>query len=51
VAVIDLAEGTRVVTNLIKVEPQAVTVGMAVEVEFVAVDAELTLPQFRPVGA
>jgi len=51
VAVIELAEGTRVVTNLIKVAPQAVRVGMAVEVEFVAVDAELTLPQFRPVGA
>jgi uncharacterized OB-fold protein/acyl dehydratase len=51
VAVIDLAEGTRVVTNLIKVEPQAVRVGMAVEVEFVAVDEELTLPQFRPAAA
>ena len=51
VALIDLAEGTRVVTNLIKVEPQAVRVGMAVELEFVAVDEELTLPQFRPAAA
>ncbi|MFN8626434.1 MAG: bifunctional MaoC family dehydratase N-terminal/OB-fold nucleic acid binding domain-containing protein [Candidatus Binatia bacterium] len=50
-AVIDLAEGTRVVTNLIKVDPQAVRVGMAVELEFVAVDDELTLPQFRPAAA
>jgi uncharacterized OB-fold protein/acyl dehydratase len=51
VALIDLAEGTRVVTNLIKVAPQDVRVGMAVELEFEVVDAEWTLPQFRPVGA
>lgn len=49
-AVIDLAEGTRVVTNLIGVVPEAVRIGMPVALEFVAVDEELTLPQFRPVA-
>ncbi|MBI4516110.1 MAG: MaoC family dehydratase N-terminal domain-containing protein [Deltaproteobacteria bacterium] len=48
VAVVDLAEGTRLVANLIGIDPKAVTIGMPVQVDFVAVDEELTLPQFRP---
>ena len=51
VAVIALDEGTRLVSNLIGVEPEDVTVGMRVACEMVAVDDELTLPQFRPEGA
>ncbi len=48
VAVIELEEGTRLVSNLIDVEPADVAIGMAVEAEMVAFDDDLTLPQFRP---
>ena len=48
VALVELAEGTRLVSNLIGVEPAEVRIGLALEVEFVAVDPELTLPMFRP---
>ncbi|MFI5394589.1 MAG: bifunctional MaoC family dehydratase N-terminal/OB-fold nucleic acid binding domain-containing protein [Candidatus Binatia bacterium] len=48
VALVELAEGTRLVANLIDVDPKAVSIGMPVNVDFVAVDDEMTLPQFRP---
>lgn len=48
VAVVELEEGARLVTNLVDIEPDAVSIGMAVEVTFVATDDELTLPMFRP---
>lgn len=48
VGLIELEEGTRLVSNIIGVQPEAVRVGMPVQVEFVDFDAELTLPQFRP---
>lgn len=47
VAVVELAEGVRVVGNVVDVDPGAVAVGMAVEVTFVEVDQELVLPQWR----
>ncbi|HXM55614.1 MAG TPA: bifunctional MaoC family dehydratase N-terminal/OB-fold nucleic acid binding domain-containing protein [Candidatus Dormibacteraeota bacterium] len=50
VALIDLEEGTRLVTNLIDVEPEAVRIGMPVELVVSKVDDELTLPLFRPAG-
>jgi uncharacterized OB-fold protein/acyl dehydratase len=49
VGLVELEEGTRLVSNVVGVEPAAVHVGMPVEVEFVAFDPELTLPQFHPV--
>jgi uncharacterized protein len=49
IAVVELAEGTRIVADLIDVDPADVRIGMDVAVELVAVDAELTLPMFRPV--
>ncbi len=49
VALIDLEEGCRLVSNLRDVEPAAVTGGMPVEVTFVEIDG-VTLPQFRPAG-
>jgi uncharacterized OB-fold protein len=49
--VVELEEGTRLVADLVGVDPADVEVGMAVEVEMVAVDDELTLPMFRPAGA
>ena len=53
IAVVELEEGTRLVADLIDVDPAEVRVGMPVTVEMVAVDDELTLAMFRPatVGA
>ena len=48
IAVVELEEGTRLVADLVGVEPDAVAIGMPVSVDFVAVDDELTLPMFRP---
>lgn len=50
VAVIELEEGTRFVSNVIGIDANDVVIGMAVIAEFVAFDDDLTLPQFRPVG-
>ncbi len=46
VAVVELDEGPRLVTNLVDVDLDAVSIGLDVEVRFVAVDDELTLPMF-----
>jgi uncharacterized OB-fold protein/acyl dehydratase len=48
VAVIALEEGTRLISNVIDVDPADVEIGMPVQVRFVAVDDELTLPLFAP---
>jgi uncharacterized OB-fold protein/acyl dehydratase len=48
VAVIALEEGTRLISNVIDIDPGDVAIGMPVEVRFVAVDDELTLPLFAP---
>jgi uncharacterized protein len=50
IAVVELEEGTRLVGDLIGVDPAEVRIGMPVTVEMVAVDPELTIPMFRPVG-
>lgn len=49
VALVELDGGTRLVTNLVDIDPPDVRVGLPVEVTFVAVDDELILPLFRPV--
>jgi uncharacterized OB-fold protein/acyl dehydratase len=48
VAVIALEEGTRLISNVVDIDPGDVTVGMPVQLKFVAVDDELTLPLFAP---
>ncbi len=48
VALVDLAEGVRLVTNIVDVDPEAVTVGMAVRVRFEPFDDDLVLPLFVP---
>lgn len=50
VALIELDEGTRLVSDLVGVNPDEIHIGMCVQVEFNAVDADLILPQFRPVA-
>ena len=49
IAVVELEEGTRLVADLIGVDPADVHIGMPVVAEMVAVDDELTIPMFRPV--
>ncbi len=51
VALIDLEEGTRLVSNLVGVEPDAVEIGMAVAVQWFDAGGGLTLPVFAPSGA
>jgi uncharacterized OB-fold protein/acyl dehydratase len=48
VGLIELEEGTRLVANIIGIEPGDIHVGMPVEVEWVDHDPELSLPAFRP---
>jgi hypothetical protein len=48
-AVVELAEGPRLMTNVVECAPDAVRIGMAVEVVFDDVTPEVTLPTFRPV--
>jgi uncharacterized OB-fold protein len=50
VALIELEEGTRLVSNLCDVAPADVTIGMPVELFFAEFDDGLVLPQFRPAG-
>ncbi|MEY2397616.1 MAG: 3-oxo-4,17-pregnadiene-20-carboxyl-CoA hydratase alpha subunit [Actinomycetota bacterium] len=51
VAVIELEEGTRLVSNVIGVDAHDVTIGMPVVAEFTAFDDDLTLPQFHPAAS
>jgi uncharacterized protein len=55
VALVDLAEGVRMMTNLVKdeegypsLEPDQVSIGMKVRVVFDDVTEEITLPKFVP---
>ena len=48
VAIVELEEGWHLLTNLVDVAPEAVTVGMPVEVAFRALSDAITLPYFRP---
>jgi len=48
-AVIDLEEGTRIVSNVVGVDPSEVHIGMSVQCSIENVDDEMKLPMFRPV--
>ena len=47
-AVVELAEGVRLLTNVVACPPESVRIGMPVEVVFEDMTAEITLPKFRP---
>jgi len=49
VAIVELAEGPRLVTGITGCDPGQVRVGMPVRVRFTAVTDEVTLPYFEPV--
>ena len=50
VALVDLDEGCRMITNIVGVRPEDVHVGMRVEAVFEAITPEISLPKFRPRG-
>ena len=45
--IVELAEGVRMMTNIIDANPDELYVGMPVEVVFEDVSSEITLPKFR----
>lgn len=47
-AVVDLEEGTRLVSNIVGIEPAKVKIGMKVQTKIEAVDDEMKLPLFHP---
>ena len=49
IALIQLEEGTRLITQLVGVAPGDVRIGQKVKLEFHTYDDDLVLPQFRPV--
>jgi len=53
IAIVELEEGPRLMTNLVGVEPDPaqIRIGMPVEVVFEDVSPEIALPRFRPRGA
>ncbi len=52
IAIVQLDEGPRLMTNLVGVDPDParIRIGMPVEVVFEDVSAEIALPRFRPRG-
>ena len=48
IALVELEEGTRLVSQLAGVGPDDVRIGMPVQVEFEQVDEDLVLHRFRP---
>ena len=51
VALVALAEGPMMMTNIIDCDPGSVSIGMSVEVVFHPVDDGRAVPLFRPVGS
>jgi len=48
-ALVDLEEGVRMMTNIVNCKPDEVSIGMDVEVVFEDVTEDITLPKWRPV--
>ena len=49
-ALVDLEEGVRMMTNIVNCRPEEVNIGMDVEVMFRDVTEEFSLPYFQPQG-
>lgn len=47
-AVVDLAEGPRMMTNVVGADPESLQVGMALRVDFEELDEGFHIPVFRP---
>jgi hypothetical protein len=50
VVLVELEEGVRIISNMVDVAPEEISIGMPVEVVFDDITEELTLPKFRKVG-
>lgn len=50
-AIVELEEGVMMGTTLTDVDPDEVKIGMALEVVFVALNDEISIPRFRPTPA
>jgi len=48
VALVQLEEGPRMMSNIVQCDPESVKTGMPVEVVFETWSDEITMPQFRP---
>ena len=48
IAVVELEEGTRIVGNVLEIDPADIHIGMPVEVCFTRIEDEWTLPLWRP---
>ncbi len=48
IAIVDLEEGWQMMSNLIDAEPGEIQIGQAVEVEWLDLTPEITLPVFAP---
>jgi hypothetical protein len=50
IAIVELAEGPRLMTNLVGIEPDPakIRIGLPVEVVFEDVSGDIALPRFRP---
>ena len=48
VALVDLDEGVRLMTNLVGIDPDEVRIGMRVRVRFETVSEEASVPLFEP---
>ena len=49
IAVVELSEGPRLMTNIVDCDPESVHVGMSVEVTFEPIDdSDIKLPVFKP---
>ena len=49
-ALIELEEGVRMMSNVVECEPTSVRIGMTVEVTFHDITSEMTLPKFKIVA-
>jgi len=50
VVLVELDEGVRLVSNMVDIKPEEISIGMPVEVVFDDIAEGLTLPKFRKVG-
>lgn len=49
-AIVDVDEGYQIVSNIIGCEPEAIHLGMPVQVEFHEIGSGFSLPYFRPIS-
>ncbi len=50
VALIEMEEGVKMMSNVVDIDPHEVSIGMDVQVVFDDVTDEVTLPKFKPAG-